>query len=397
MLECSRVIGRLQEQNSQKQCLFKLKTSHNKVYSKTLPSIKTLTHDTVSFSNKKRTGKLFNITFLGEKPVNPAVKVSPKDRQLVKKLKLSSSPEELAMLKKGLLYRPNNDPIIPMKETLAGKFKEVTVKTEDGKELKSWFLPPKEKGGMTILFHHGNASPLGHIQDIAENIADFNDKYGVGALMLEYRGYGQNKGLPMFEENEDIYKDAEAGFNFLEKEGIPESNVVSWGISLGGAPATEIAARHQEIKGLILESTYTNNNKVFNEEGYLGFLKEGGFLTEKEVKLLQQSPDAKKVVEFLAKSESFNLRPVDKMSKTKGIPTLIIHSGKNDTIIPQAMAEEIYDSSPNKKGKITPKILKETAVTELHISKEGNHRFLAESSKARIKNFIKSLLQSSQN
>ncbi|MFA6989311.1 MAG: alpha/beta hydrolase [Candidatus Gastranaerophilaceae bacterium] len=319
------------------------------------------------------------------------LRLSGHDLKLIQDLQIPNSPEELATLKRGLLFRPNNVSK-PIEESLKEKIKNVTVKTADGKELKSWYIPPKEKGGMTILYCHGNASPLAGMQDIAQQIADLNNEFGIGGLMLEYRGYGENKDLGIFKEKKDIYKDVEGGFNFLKNEGTPEKNIVSWGLSLGGVPATEIAAKHNGIRGLILESALGDNNKIFQGHAFLDFLKKTSALSEEEVKLIEKSPNADKIIDFLSKSEFFHYKPVAKMPKTGGIPTLIIHSGKNDIIIPQTMAENFCTLSPNKKSEISPENLKDGAVTELHISEGGNHRFMDKSSQARLRNFLVSLL-----
>lgn len=366
-----------------------LQQNHIKVNNSETLQTKPQAYDITFDAALKARGELDKLFFKGltKKRNDRLLVLNQHDLKLIKDMQISNPPDELAMLKRGLLFRPNNVNK-PLDETLKERIKPVTITTEDGKKLKCWYIPPKEKGGMTILYSHGNASPLPLMQDVAKELVGLNDDLGVGALMLEYRGFGENKDVPLFQEAKDIYRDVEGGFDFLRKQGIPENNIISWGLSLGGVPATEIAVNHKDIKGLILESTFTNNNEVFQGNSFLGFLKEQGLLTEHEAELLEKSPDADKIIAFLAQSEFFNYRPVDKMANTKGIPTLIIHSGKNDNIIPQSMAERLYDVSPNTKDTITPETLKDGAPVELHISKNGNHRFRDESSTAKIRNFV---------
>lgn len=316
--------------------------------------------------------------------------LSLKDLELINELQIPDSPEELALLKKGLLFRPYNK-IESLKESLKDKIQNVAVETEDGKELKSWYIPPKQKGGMTIIFFHGNMYPISLFQDVAENMVGLNDEFGIGGFILEYRGYGENKHLQVFKEREDIFKDAESAIKFINQQGTSDSNIVVWGLSLGGAPAGEIAARRKEIKGLVLESTFTDNNQLFADKQFLTFLEKAGGMSEREDKLLLKSPYADKILNFLAKSEYFNYRTAERLAETEVIPTLIIHSGKNDIIVPQYMAEGLAAASPNRKGVISPDSLKEGAVTELHISEDGNHRYMGESSKARLRNFLISL------
>lgn len=316
--------------------------------------------------------------------------LNPHDLQLIYELQLSNDPQELAILKSELLFRSYNV-FEPIKPSLQGIIQPVITRTSDEKELNCWYISPKQKAGMTILFCHGNMQPVSFYQDVAENIAGLNEEFGIGGLLLEYRGYGENKHLPGFEEREDIFKDAESAMKFINQQGTPDRNIVVWGLSMGGAPAGEMAARRKEIKGLVLESTFTDNNQLFANKQFLTFLEKAGGISEREDRLLIKSPDADKILNFLAKSELFNYKTVERLAETKGIPTLIIHSGKNDIIVPQSMAEELAAASPNKKGLISLESLKEGAVTELHISKDGSHRYMGESSKARLRNFLVSL------
>jgi pimeloyl-ACP methyl ester carboxylesterase len=316
--------------------------------------------------------------------------LSAHDLQLIKDLHLSIDPEELAILKRELLFRSYNVDA-PVTPSLQEKIQPVKTKTSDGMELNCWYIPPKPEVKMTILFCHGNMQPVSLYQDVAEFIAGLNDEFGTGGLLLEYRGYGKNKHLPVFEEREDIFKDAESAMTFINQQGTPDSNIVVWGLSMGGGPAAEMAARHKGIKGLVLESTFTDNNQLFANTQFLTFLEKAGGISERENSLLIKSPDVDKILIFLSKSELFNYRTAERLAETKGIPTLIIHSGKNDIIVPPSMAEGLAAASPNIKGIISPDSLKEGAITELHISKGGNHRYMGESSKARLRNFFVSL------
>lgn len=320
------------------------------------------------------------------------VSLNENDLKLIRDLQIPIQPEEIAELKRELFFR-SYDVYEPIKPSLQDKIQHVIARTSDGMDLNCWYIPPKQKDGMTILFLHGNMYPVSYYQDVAENIVGLNDEFGIGGLMFEYRGYGENIHLPGFEEREDIFKDAESAMKFINKQGTPDSNIVIWGISMGGCPAGEMAARHKAIKGLVLESTFTDNNQFFASKQFLIFLEKAGIISEREDRLLIKSPYADKILNFLAQSELFNYRTVERLAETKGIPTLIIHSGTNDIIVPQSMAEGLAEASPNRKGIISPESLKEGAVTELHISEDGNHRYMGESSKARLRNFWVSLVE----
>ena len=73
--------------------------------------------------------------------------------------------------------------------------------------------------------------------------------------MVEYRGYGRSEGEP---SEDGIYRDAEAVWQWLvnTKKVAPE-NIVLYGKSLGGGPATELAVRYS-AGALVLQSTFTS-------------------------------------------------------------------------------------------------------------------------------------------
>lgn len=147
-----------------------------------------------------------------------------------------------------LLYFP--DPTRPRLLELAQLgVREVGLTTADGLSLLSWYLPP-QAGRPVILYFHGNG---GNIRYRADRVLRFaRDR--MGALMVEYRGYGGNPGSP---SETGFIADAEAAVAFLDQERIARNRVVLYGESLGSGVAVQIAAR-QRVAALVLESPYTS-------------------------------------------------------------------------------------------------------------------------------------------
>jgi fermentation-respiration switch protein FrsA (DUF1100 family) len=108
--------------------------------------------------------------------------------------------------------------------------------------------------GTAVLFTHGNAEDVGHLQDFAAAYAAL----GVTVLTLEYPGYGLSTGEP---SEPGAYAAADAALSYLEEQGFAPGRVVLHGRSLGGAVAVDLASR-RPVAGMILESTFTSAFQV---------------------------------------------------------------------------------------------------------------------------------------
>ena len=148
---------------------------------------------------------------------------------------------------RSLLYLP--DTTRPRFGALAELgFREVTLTTADGLSLLSWYRPP-DRAAPVVAYFHGNGGHIGYRTDRMIRFA----QHGLGALLLEYRGYGGNPGKPT---EAGLYADAEAALDFLRSEGVPANRLVLYGESLGSGVAVHIAAG-REVAALILEAPFT--------------------------------------------------------------------------------------------------------------------------------------------
>ncbi|MEN8255562.1 MAG: alpha/beta hydrolase [Verrucomicrobiota bacterium] len=183
---------------------------------------------------------------------------------------------------------------------------EVRITSGNGEQINAVFLE-NPQAEYTILFSHGNAEDLG-------NVVPFMQQFrllGYSVLMYDYRGYGTSEGSPNIRKTR---QDIEAAYRWLtEKKGIAPETIIAHGRSLGGAPATWLAAHHT-VGGLVIESTFVSAFRV-------------------------------KVRWPLLPWDKFNtLREIKKTS----CPVLVVH-GREDKTIPFWHGEKLYAAAPGKK------------------------------------------------
>lgn len=154
----------------------------------------------------------------------------------------------LALTQNKILYFPNTSEFEPSEWALKelGLF---PVTTEDGLQLRSWYVAPKASDKFTIVFFQGNA---GHLGMRNYKVRPWIDA-GYGVLMVGYRGYG-NPGEP---SEKGLYMDARAAIDTLISRGAPEQGLVFYGESLGTGVAVDMATKYRAA-ALILESPYTS-------------------------------------------------------------------------------------------------------------------------------------------
>ena len=231
----------------------------------------------------------------------------------------------LFLAQRSLLYLP--DPTRPQLGPLAELgFREITLKTDDGLSLLSWYRPPNN-GAPVIAYFHGNGGHLGHRSNRMMRFA----QAGLGVLLLEYRGYGGNPGNP---SETGFYTDAAAALDFLSgQQGIPANRLVLYGESLGSGVAAHMAAG-REIAALILEAPFT---KLADPAAY-------------------HYPYVP--VSLLLRDRFDSLTAIVSVTA----PILVLH-GERDGVVPARFGHALFDAAPEPK--------------EGWFSPEGSHEDLA--------------------
>ena len=186
------------------------------------------------------------------------------------------------------------------------------VRTDDGYTLTGWYAPPRVKGGDVIVLFHGNAGNISHRAQKARLFIDV----GLGVFLTGYRGYGGNPGRPT---EDGLYRDARAVLRFLQVQGIPPSQMIFYGESLGTGVAVQMATELTP-KYVVLEAPFSSAADVAK--------KQYPFLP----------------IDFLMQDR---FDSIDKI-KTIKVPLFIVH-GDEDYVIPLAQAQKLFDAANHPK------------------------------------------------
>jgi hypothetical protein len=139
---------------------------------------------------------------------------------------------------RSLLYFPSADSTSLREAHANPAFTQLTVRTEDGLDLKAWYAPATSKP-FTFVFFHGNADSLAD----SSSVADPYIAAGYGFLETEYRGYS---GLPGKPTEAGLYADGRASIHALNAQGVRTESIILFGHSLG----TGVAVENQQIEGI---------------------------------------------------------------------------------------------------------------------------------------------------
>jgi fermentation-respiration switch protein FrsA (DUF1100 family) len=188
--------------------------------------------------------------------------------------------------------------------------RDVWLRTSDGLRLHAWFLEAPGSRLVT-MYLKGNGTNLtnrlGHLREITPA--------GSSVLILDYRGYGKSQGRPT---ERGLYRDADAGYDWLIGTGYQPGQIVVLGESLGSAVAVDLA-RRRPCAGVILECPFTSFSALAGTiVPWAGRLFASGF---------------------------------NSLRKIAGVhaPLLIIH-GDQDTITPYAMGRALFEAANEPKS-----------------------------------------------
>jgi uncharacterized protein len=193
------------------------------------------------------------------------------------------------------------------------------VSNTEGKteHIHGWWIKANQPQAKVLLYLHGNAF------NISANISQAKvfQQLGFSVLLIDYRGYGRSEGG--FPSEVQVYQDAATAWNYLvNSKKIPPSQIFIYGHSLGGAIAINLAEKHPEAGGLIVESTFTSIKKVIDYRNTFWMFPVDLILTQ-------------------------GFESVNKVSKLK-MPVLFIH-GTADYKVPAFMSEQLYSAASEPK------------------------------------------------
>ena len=195
----------------------------------------------------------------------------------------------------------------------------VPVKNASGQKerIHSWWVPGKNPSSNVLLYLHGSALNMGANVNALRRLHDL----GFAVFIVSYRGYGLSDGE--FPSEAILYADAEASWKYLVvNKRIDPKRIYIYGHSIGGAVAIELAVRHPNAAGLIVESTFTSIIDVARLKIRYRFFP----------------------LDLLVDQRFDSLIKVPHLR----IPALYIH-GTNDHMIPFEMSRLLYERTPHPK------------------------------------------------
>lgn len=135
-------------------------------------------------------------------------------------------------------------------------FERVSLRTADGLDLAAVYRPAGA-GQPTLVFFHGNGDNWAGAAKATSALVDAS----IGALLPEYRGYGENPGKP---SEVGLFSDGRAAIAWLAARGIGRERMVIVGNSLGSGVALQMALESPPA-ALILISPFTSMTDVVAE------------------------------------------------------------------------------------------------------------------------------------
>ena len=224
-----------------------------------------------------------------------------------------------------LVFAPKKE-ITTTPATFNAKYEDVLipVKNVDGtnENIFGWWLPNAQQEQKAIgdrkvlLYLHGNG------KNVSANAQHANRLMGMGfsVLLIDYRGYGKSEGG--FPSESNVYTDAQTAWDYLIAKGFQPNQIMIYGHSLGGAIAINLATKHPDALGMIVDSSFTS------------------------------------MIDMAMLDPRFRVFPIDllihqrfdSLSKVRSlsVPVLFIH-GTADEMIPTAMSQQLYDATSTKK------------------------------------------------
>ena len=184
--------------------------------------------------------------------------------------------------------------------------------------LHGWWIPSADPRAKVVLYLHGND---GNVSTSMDGVAPLRE-LGYSVFMIDYRGYGASGGG--FPSEAGVYQDAQSAWDYLVHErGLNPLDLIIYGHSLGGAIAIELALRHPEAAGLVVESSFTSIYDMARLEARYALLPVNLFLNQR--------------FDSIAKVGQLRL------------PVLYIH-GTADETVPFEMGKALYNATPFARG-----------------------------------------------
>ena len=203
----------------------------------------------------------------------------------------------------------------------------------DGLTLRGWYIPPAQPAPTVILVHGHAANRVNVLPRAAWYV-----RRGYSVLLFDLRGHGESDGELStlgYLERADVL----AAYNWLiAQPEIDPARVLLHGESMGGAAVIRAAALLPDVRGVIVESTFSTfeDNVADGVRAFTG---------------LPPFPFAPLILFFGEREAEANiedLRPIDQIALIAPRPLLIMH-GERDPLLNVENARRLYAAAGDPK------------------------------------------------
>ena len=205
-------------------------------------------------------------------------------------------------------------------------YENVYFKTEDGVQIKGWFIP-NPSSDKTIILMHGWGMNRG---DVFKNTYFLHD-LGYNLMYFDFRALGESGGTVSSIGYLEV-KDLQAAIQFL-KDTRPFAceKIGLYGLSMGGMVAICEAAQNPEIKCVVAEASYYSFRRVVSRWAWV----------HNKVPYFPLMPI---VLHYMRRNLAANperYSPKYNIPKISPRPIFIIH-GRYDNLVPAAQAKMLF-------------------------------------------------------
>jgi hypothetical protein len=236
-----------------------------------------------------------------------------------------------------LIYRPTSElSMRPDASDFALPYEDIWIPISGSQaQLHGWWIPAPAQHENFVLLPDEPTNSLTspkvmlYLCGVGRNMGDYNylarvsafRQLGFSVLVFDYRGYGLSKGD--FPNELQVYQDSQAAWLYLrDVHQIPPEQIFIYGESLGGAIALDLAIRHPEAGGLVMQSSFTSMAEAVKHRAFLQIFPINFLLSER--------------FDSLSKIQSLK------------VPVLFLH-GKSDSVVPSEMSQRLYDAASEPK------------------------------------------------
>ncbi|NOK19368.1 alpha/beta hydrolase [Corallococcus carmarthensis] len=131
-----------------------------------------------------------------------------------------------------------------------GSAREVTLRTDDGVELRGWYLPSRNKAAWVLA--HGLSQTRMDLLPEARVLRDG----GYGVLLFDLRAHGQSGGETSTWGDKER-QDVRAALAYVRAQpDVDPARVGALGFSIGSAAVAEVAAKDPQVAAVVLLSPF---------------------------------------------------------------------------------------------------------------------------------------------